>query len=116
MAIRREAKAIQHGDGGGGLLGPGDVVADAATEVCQTVRPQQEPELEGAESAPQGNRPLAVIDGLALTQSLEIIRTDAEGADLRLRVGEKLDRTVEMRAEPLVGIKDNTIGRVDTLP
>ena len=92
------------------------MVPDALAEVFETVRAQQEPELEGAESTPQGNRPLAVIGDLGLAEGLQVIRTDAEGANLRFWVRKKLDRAVELRTEPLVGIEGNAIGSLDALP
>ncbi len=109
-AVRYQAKAVQQCDRGGGLLCPGNMVPDALSEVFETVGTEQEPELEGSESAPQGDRPLAVIGDLGLAEGLEVIRTDAKGANLCFRVRKKLDRAVELRTEPLVGIEGDAVG------
>ena len=77
---------------------------------------EQEPELESPEPAPQGDRPLAIVGNLGLAECLEIFRPNAQGADLRFRVREKLDRAVELSAEPLVGIEDDTVGPLDAVP
>ena len=116
VAVRRQAKAVQQCDRRGGLLSPGNMVPDALAEVFETVRAQQEPELEGAEPAPQGNRPLAVIGDLGLAEGLQVIRTDAEGANLRFWVRKKLDRAVKLRTEPLVGIEGDAVGSLNALP
>ena len=87
VAVRCQVKAVQRCDRGGGLLSPGNMVPDALSEVFETVGTEQEPELEGAESAPQGDRPFAVIGDFGLAEGLEVIRTDAEGANLWFRVG-----------------------------
>ena len=90
--------------------------ADALAEILESVGAQQEPELEGAEPPPQGDRPLAVVGDLALAEGLEVVWTDAEGADLRFGVRQELDRAVELRTEPLVGIEGDTVGSLDAVP
>ena len=52
---------------------------------------EQEPEFERPEPATQGNCPLTVIGDLGLAEGLEVIRTDAEGANLRLGVRKELN-------------------------
>ena len=116
MAVGSQAKAVQRGDRGCGLLGPGDVVPDALAEIFKTVGAEQEPELEGSEPTAQRDAPLTVIGNLGLAERLQIIGTDAERTNLRFRVREELDRAVELRAEPLVGVEDDAVGILDALP
>ena len=79
----------------------------------QPVTAQHEPQFERAETPPEGDAPVAIVDDPVGLAALQEGRQDRQRPHQRRRIAHEVGRTVEIRQQPFVRIEDETVDRLD---
>lgn len=87
---------------------------DVALQTGNAVGPHDEPELEAAEAAAQRDAPMAVVYGAVGVAVLEVERVDDEGGGQADTVTHPESGAVEAGQQPLVGVRVEGVGVLDT--
>src|SRR5205823_7903119 len=93
-----------------------EVAAQTRLQAFDALLPNQEPELERAEAAPERESPIAQIFDAAVSRRLQKAWIGRHHANQMFAVADKVERAVEHCSQPLVRIDDEGIGAFDAVP
>ena len=102
-----------YGGEGGGV---GDVAPEPRLQALNALLADHEPELQRPEAPAERNAPVAEILHRAVDGGLQEARIGRHDADEMLGVAHEIDRAVEGRAEPFMGIDDDAVRALDAGP
>ena len=83
----------------------GQVSPQPRLQAADALLAYQEPQLQGAETAAQGDPPVTVVSHLAVCAGLQVTRVGGHDANQMLGVAHEVHRAIEGRAQPFVRVE-----------
>ena len=97
-------------------LGVGQIAANPGLEGVDAFGANQGPELQGPKASTEGDAPIPEVFDDVVLGRLEVTWVGRHHPDEVFGASDVIERAVERRAEPLVSVEEDRVGRFDAVP